>query len=121
MTNTQINQIIHEARGLCWHMIKYRKDEITMPRFRCSKCPDRYPQNNPDYTSDWSNWGEALEWAQRQKWWADFAYEMRPASPVHTILNAFMREDLLSPSEGSTALAGFIVKHPEYFKKEVEK
>ena len=100
MTNTQINQIIHEAMGLCWHE-------------RTSQIKDM----NPDYTSDWSAYGMTLEWAQKQKWWAVFAYEMRPVSPVHNILNAFLRDELLFPSEGSTALAAFIIKHPDYFKK----
>ena len=115
MTNTQINQIIHEARGLCWHEFDY------VSYSKCLKCEkeEGISTLNPDYTS-WSDYGEALEWAQRQKWWTDFAYKVRQVLPTHYIMASFLQDDLLIPIKGSTALAEFIVAHLEFFKKEVE-
>lgn len=136
MTTKSTNQIIHEAMGLCWHewngvlpdsdycpvLSDSHRDYITSS---CKKCGQHnmgnYPPLNPDYTSDWSAYGKALEWAQGKEWWADFAYELRAVSPAPIIMSAFLRDDLLIISEGSTAIAGFITEHPEYFKKEVKK
>ena len=121
MTNAQSNQIIHKAMGLCWHeYIKNSSYECVCgyssgdSRYGLAGHMDGY---NPSYTSDWSAYGKALEWAQKQKWWAEFAYEVRTVSP-YVIMAPFLRDDLLVISEGSTALAEFITEHPEYFKKE---
>ena len=107
------NQIIHEAMGLCWHEFDY------VSYSKCLKCEkeEGISTLNPDYTS-WSDYGEALEWAQRQKWWRYFAYETKKGTSTRFVMSANVREDLLNPLEGSTALAEFIIEHPEYFKKE---
>ena len=114
MTSKSTNQTIHEAMSLCWH--EWDGDE------QCDKCGkyDFPPHSfNPDYTSDWSAYGKAIEWAMGEEWWAEFAYEVRQVSPAHILMASFLRDDLLIMSEGSTALAEFITEHPEYFKKEV--
>ena len=122
MTNTQINQIIHEAMGLCWHEVKEKEYG------NCIHCHEdvgwrvaKGTNLNPDYTSDWSDYGKALEWVQMQEWWADFAYKVRQVLPTHHIMALFLREDLLAPRKGSIVFAEFIVEHPKYFKKEVSK
>ena len=124
MTNTQINHIIHEAKGLCWHAWVSKCPSVgCLFHGACKHCGIKYFDNfyTPDYTSDWSAYGEALEWAQMQKWWTDFAYKVRQILPTHYIMASFLQDDLLIPIKGSTALAEFIVAHLEFFKKEVEK
>ena len=102
------NRTIHEAMGLCWHEFAYTG--------KCLNCGEAVVGLNPDYTSDWSAYGKVLEWAQKKTWWEDFAYKSR-YNP-YGVMVAFLREDLLIPSKGSTALAEFIGAHPEYFTKE---
>lgn len=113
MTDNQrdkINQTIHEnGRGLCWHIYDNKKSSL------CLKCrgqetfwdEDREKNRNPDYTSDWSAWGAALEWAKEKEWWEKFAYDGNDIFPFH--------EELLNPEQGSTALAKFIDKNPTGF------
>ena len=111
MTSKSTNQTIHEAMGLCWH--EWSKDNCK----KCIHCGfyDFPPFTNlPDYTSDWSAWGKALEWAQEQEWWPIFLNEQFDV--YNTPMTAMSQ--ITTPLKGSTALAEFITKHPDYFKKE---
>lgn len=106
----EINKIIHKARGFRWveGYVFYL---------------------NPSYTSDWSAYGEALEWAQKQDWWVEFICFMIKDTGVdsaHEALRVLTRiveapnvsQDLLNPLRGSTALAEFIQSNPALSGKE---
>ena len=117
MTELEINKTICEARGLCWHeQLKPSQDwtgGAGFP-FRCRKCKTPLNVggkiiNIPSYTSSWSDYGQALEWAINKIWWKDFE--------AYLILKRhILRTYLLNPLRGSNTLAEFIVEHPEYFK-----
>lgn len=77
LTREGASQIIHEARGLCWHKADAQNED------ECVKCnhafqhPNTYEpyiceRDNPSYTSDWSAYGPFLEWAKAQGWWKDY-------------------------------------------------
>lgn len=89
MTNEQVNRTITEVMGLKWH----DPTKFTMER------------RNPSYTSNWLDYGKALEWAQKQDWWEELAYQTEYVGMV--------TEDLLNPLRGSHNLAEFIVANPE--------
>ena len=127
MTNDRhrkTNQIIHEAMGLYWvPQPDIECPHKSFPEF-CVHCQSEHKWNigiNPDYTSDWSAWGKALEWAQEQEWWGDyvvwgFSFCVQDVSFTDVLISL---EYILSCERGSYLLAKFITKHPKYFKKEV--
>ena len=120
MTNNKSNQIIHEAMGLCWHGYGREVNLLSIGERNyfsgdwCDICKTPAGGKIPDYTSDWSAWGEALKWAMKKEWWEEFAGSEIVAR------NSYPRfdEGLLSPNSGAHLLVEFIVEHPEYFKKE---
>ena len=104
MTNEEINKTIHEAMGLCIHTYgAYITGEC--------KCTAR-PCKIPDYTSDWSAFGRAIEWLVRQEWLAWF---LNTGNGVYYRRGGYapdvveIKVDLLDPLKGSTAIANFIV------------
>ena len=91
MTNLEINQTIHEARGLEWHE--------DLGNGICKHCGGLFlKSDNPSYTSDWRVYGEFLEWLWNEKWewFNEFAYDKAETFKVNTLLN---------PLRGSTAFA----------------
>ena len=127
MTNNKSNQIIHEAMGLCWHGYGREVNLLSIGERNyfsgdwCDICKTPAGGKIPDYTSDWSAWGKALEWAMEKEWWRDFiTWSFLAENMSHDYILDIIAV-LLSCEEGSTALAEFITKHPDYFKKEVGK
>ena len=110
MTELEINQIIHEAMGKCWH-----EDDTLTSHYRCKHCGAESMFafiRNPSYTSSWSDYGPMLEECMKKEWWPDFInfgliYESKEVIPT-----------LLNPLKGSIAIAEFVVANPEYFKGE---
>ena len=107
MTQEQVNQIITEAMGLCWHewigTYSYR------PR-QCPKCKifETYKgSDNPDF-SLWEHYGPLLEKIQGAEWWEKVAFDGngRYEFRVNTLLN---------PTTGSLAIAEFVVGNPKLF------
>ena len=118
MTELEINKTIHEARRLCWHEWTA---SIEWGSPICRKCDKtKLFSPNPSYTSSWSDYGQALEWAMKQEWWEDFLYWSY--EQINMIWDGddeypfVFPTEYLNPLRGSNALAEFIVEHPEYFK-----
>ena len=110
MTNEQVNKIIHEARGLCWHEVH----QISCKVLGELGCPcgfttynvsfpltEEHLKLNPDYTSNWSDYGPVLKWAQDQVWWLSFFFKVG------------LYSQLLSPKSGSYALAQYLTENPK--------
>lgn len=126
LTAPQVNQIIAKVMGKCWHLWEsnhsfsrreeaqafetYKKPNSNSNYvflydwvcYRCGAGIDSMSRPiNPSYTSDWSDYGQALEWAMEQDWWLDFE--------AFLIMHNHMgRRYLLNPLRGSIALAEFI-------------
>ena len=118
MTQQQVNQIITEAMGLCWHEWDGRRKVNGYSEHFCSKCDQPWDWNceigHLDF-STWQDWGRALEWAQGEEWWERFiSIEWdKGLMPDGDFLST-----LLSPVRGSLALAEFITNNPGLFGKE---
>lgn len=69
------------------------------------------------YTSSWSDYGQAIEWAMKQEWWDRFKtwFCCEEINKTEIWWNASNR--LLNPLRGSIALAEFIKERPESFKE----
>lgn len=135
MTDLEINRTIHEGMGECWHEDSeglWGENPYGTGCKRCGTDQTEYPYDtpvlvnpNPSYTTSWADYGQALEWAQREIWWDTFKIWLCGADMNLTKMwwntNAEMwwntSNRLLSPLSGSTALAEFIQAHPEYFKE----
>lgn len=111
------DQIIHEARGLCWHESKKNqwyelyKNEARVP---CEKCGAlAFHHNNPSYTSSWADFGPMLEEMMKKEWWDEFAYEKWYGVRV-------TRGDILHPKAGSTAIAEFLKERCKYGERKEE-
>ena len=126
LTPDQTNQIIHEARGLCWH--KWIRELVgdkllwvcTCGELHYAEEHDPLPGINPEYTSDGSAYLEAIGWAMKKEWWREFLKDIS----FHAITFLQHRFDLdifatilLTPNKGSTALAKFITEHPKCSKR----
>lgn len=111
MTELEINKIIHEARGLCWHEWEPQESHWNCCGFAtCKKCgvnTDREERDyqeqyqNPSHTSSWADYGPMLEWAMKEPWWYDFVEEIYDTPKV-------MLFHMLNPLRGSTAIAEFL-------------
>lgn len=88
MTPQEVSKIIHEARGLCWHVrnrtteeqsvahVIWRKTDTSAPypHLECVRCGiilHLDQEINPDYTQ-WQHYGPMLERAIKQGWWQSF-------------------------------------------------
>lgn len=127
MSERTDSQIIHEARGLCWHdfMATHdRTDDRSLQgewrACRCSQIKRPFYDSdkawpapiNPDYT-DPTSYLEAMAWAERQPWWCDFldSIQDRPDEMWHDEITVYVRDILsvlLDPKLGSHALAQFL-------------
>lgn len=118
MTELEINQIIHEAMGKCWHEW-YSVKELQF----CSKCNKKvdnyfsadFLHPNPSYTSSWEAYGKMLEWAMTQEWWRECAYDVSSeydnfGKMVEPIEYEF-KECLLNPLTGSTVIAKLLKEY----------
>ena len=117
MTNQEINQIIHEARGLCWHDKRYGNHV-------CMKCHAVDWPIYHSYTSSWADYGPMLEWfksdterfAKFIAWLVDFDRDEIPVKEkmVYATVDITVRF-MTNPLRGSTAIAEFIVANPQLF------
>lgn len=130
MSERTDSQIIHEARGLCWHKgVKLEKccESIFKPgmglckhRFEgdpmwvCPKCKEgwryyRAPMwGNPDYT-DPTAYLEAMAWAMERDWWDDaLKYFWSKLSRNGIWDKQAIPLFMLGKEEGSHALAEYI-------------
>lgn len=103
MHNIQVDRILTEKRGKCWHETKHRDspynklDNVVdglFVQFYCTcdrilgsssdyyKKPKKDPAKdyikftsckNPSPTTNWQDYGEVIEWAKGQKWWERLA------------------------------------------------
>lgn len=111
MTQQQVNKVITEAMGLCYH----EWGNAFQGWFYCMKCGNEKSSSvHPDF-STWQDWGRALEWAQGQEWWDRFiSVEWdKGLMPDGDFLGT-----LLNPTCGSLALAEFIEANPQIFKED---
>lgn len=101
-----INKVIHEARGLCWHEVVAVEPGV----LGCTKCQekgwglDELSKVNPSYTTSWADYGPMITgWAWNQKWWGAF---------VRYLTNGHSTVDIpfwmLDCGRGSVALSQFI-------------
>lgn len=127
MSERTNSQIIHEARGLCWHDWVWYPREENSPNRKCYcrvcneqaqgisingymlRCPD-----SPDYT-DPTSYLEAMAWAQEQEWWEDFVLNGMRTKIYNdeysdTFENVVVQAIglILNPKLGSHALAEFL-------------
>ena len=106
MTNAEINKLLHErVVGQCWQEYLHG---ICIKCGRWSNHGGMISANwNPSYTSSWADYGRLLEAAMTKERWREFAYTYE--SEVDSSFGMFvLREDLLNPLRGSTAMAEFI-------------
>ena len=101
------SQIIHEARGLCWHELETVNELKWCKLCQIGKllveCPVITP--NPDYT-DPAAYFEAMMWAREQTWWRDFIYSIQIDIALDTLIG--ITHIILDPETGTHALAGYI-------------
>lgn len=102
MTN---DQIIHEARGLCWHKATFQMTNC----IKCGENVDFQKSLNPDY-SKWEYYGPMLEWAMNQEWWERYITILSFKSDWK------MLDVILNPTRGRDAIAEFVLANPEYFE-----
>lgn len=145
MTPQQADKIIVEAMGKCWHefnkvMPKYdnligcfKCDEYThkyeeligYENDTCVECGRPSPINYPSPSSSWSDYGEVLEWSQKQDWFPMFLaqkefHKNEIAFEVGYFNDVITKKTMLDNKRGSLALAEFIQQNPKWFKKEVK-
>ena len=102
------NQIIHEARGKCWH-----KFEEESPNSACLKCGKDVGYNlkdcatgGPFYSIDHAEYLKALLEFKEKDWWGEVVYRVnRIDCRFH--YNHF-NEDLLDPLTGTPILAKYL-------------
>lgn len=116
MTPDERNQIIHEAKGLCWHDFSDKRVVNGYPEQLCSKCGQSWDWNCGTDTLDYSKWehyGPMLEWAIEQEWFDTFLnaghglYEEGDMS-VGIQPTRDMSVFYLNPLRGSTVIAEFL-------------
>lgn len=128
MTELEINQIIHEAMGKCWHDFDPHALLSLKNRYWCSKC-DSYDYPNPSYTTSWADYGPMLEWTMEQEWWPRLVIEKMRGSVYKVIkklddepwLNYYVPQQYLNPLRGSTAIAEFLKERCKYGERKEEK
>ncbi len=121
MEQEEANRIIHEAKESCVHepVLQYENKGFSIDTYVCekegckyhhTKCDNGVPLSsfeNPDY-SLWIHYGPMLEWAKEQKWWWDF---MTGCGFGGTEIRKYVRTVLLNPTQGSLAIASYIVEN----------
>lgn len=108
------DQIIHEARGLCWH----EPTEKYLPPGRnptCKYCNvqlgTHWGRWNPDY-SKWENYGPMLEVSMTKDWWEGFVIQYQACEDVWDDGDiAHLLRVLLNPARGRDAIATFLKEH----------
>lgn len=120
------NQVIHEARGFCWHEFSRA---IPTQRFRrentCDRCGVHYLSTvgerdddgygHPDYATP-TGFFTCWNWAKEQEWWPSFASYPRGVGMARTP-GAFVDKwaitiDLIDPPIFAHALAEFLRREP---------
>lgn len=128
MSERTDSQIIHEAKGLCWHewvWYPIEKNTLGNRKCYCRNCDEqnmgisinahvqKFP-SNPDYT-DPTSYLEAMAWARVESWWTEFLVSIGIDGQDYQLLmcdiEVFVEEVidiLLDPKLGSHALAEFL-------------
>lgn len=105
MSERTDSQIIHEARGLCWHELEIVNEmewcKLCQLGKQFAECP--IIASNPDYT-DPTSYLEAMAWAKKQKWWGEF---IQPNGDISFNWELIVHH-LTDPKQGSHALAEFL-------------
>jgi len=87
MTDQKLNQMLHEAMGLCWHLVFTRPDKETAficPT--CVRCGIQYPKDNPDYCNDanlWTTDSELIKWIEEKGLIWDMLNKLIRITPHH--------------------------------------
>lgn len=105
------DQIIHEARGLCWHKFINGMAYPAYPaQYECAFCGDYFSDPNPDY-SKWEFYGPMVEEMMEKEWWPLFIVKLIyvPGSPVEANdYDQLIPIDMLNPTRGRDAIAEFL-------------
>ena len=103
ITKKSDSQIIHEARGLCWH----RPSEGDWIGCTCRDCGWKFikgPDVTPDYPTDHAEYLKALN--EFKEGWD--SQEWIIATYTDTAISSDFNEDLLDPVTGVPIIANFL-------------
>ena len=119
-TPAETNQIIHEARGKCWHRHYGRTLINDVCRWKCPFCEEIFgyaehrdpkPKANPNYLEHGKPWGEMVEWASRQSWWTGFKHSLWEKTIVENKLVIGIPDYyVINPSSLAEHLADYLKK-----------
>ena len=100
MSERTDSQVIHEARGLCWHEWPWMKGACIHCGFTCAV----EERHLPNYDLCPEEYLEAMAWAKEQEWWLDFIYDCNgTCDNIEDIVKV-----ILDPKQGSHTLAKFL-------------
>ena len=123
MTDIEINKTIHEAMGLKWHKLWYGIDSSYGESYLsgCKTCNIDFmseeaierregsdKHRNPSYTTNWSDYGTALEWLMSdKKLFGEFLF-FTEGTDFH-----YVSTELLVIENGSRIIAEFLNERKE--------
>ncbi len=97
----EINKVLTEAMGDCWHDWDGKASWSLKDMCRCGAHPACHLQS-PNF-STWEGFGKLWEWAIDQKWWPEF--EAHQGLPKH-----WVPKKLIKPEFFAEAVADFLQK-----------
>ena len=110
METTEINKILIEALGTCYH--DWGHDDEWFSKFDiCIKCKKIGMEVTNDYIdfSSWDGFGILWEWANKQKWWVTFlGSDLLSSNPFIVRL-----DKIINPTKFAKAIAEYLYCNKE--------